>query len=181
MNPLAPQFVVAIRCNAHTTTVKPAPSSLTPQNWLCARRAPPVVWWRTYRVVVRVIWAISSLCLVVVASGCSSKSDVMAGESENGRHVQLSVGDIFDIVLPSDYEKSKCQWHDDQTNDWAILRPLGTRYEPQKALPGRPETGTYTRRFEAISPGTVPVTLVQEDNGNPPRDAGRYVVDVTVR
>jgi hypothetical protein len=31
MNPLAAQFVVAIRCNTHTTTVKPVRTTLTPQ------------------------------------------------------------------------------------------------------------------------------------------------------
>lgn len=118
--------------------------------------------------------------LLAAATGCSSGPDSSAGLSDNGGQVHISAGDVFDVVLPSDYARSNCQWHDKQTNDWGILRPLGSRYEPQRALPGHPDTGTSTARFKAIKAGSTTVTLVHEDNANPPHVNGRYTLDVVV-
>lgn len=121
----------------------------------------------------------AAVVLLLAASGCSGP-DVTADESVSGRRVSASSGDVVDIVLPADYETSNCQWHDKQTNDWKILRPLGFRYEHRRALPGHPGAGTLTGRFQAVNAGTTTVTLVREDNANPPKVVSRYTVDVTV-
>jgi predicted secreted protein len=134
--------------------------------------------------------AISSVCLLLLVAGCGSESlknfftgaaDVTANDSDNGRHIQLNKGQIFDIVLADDYETSKCQWRDDETYDTTILEPLGQRYEPGRAPPGDTGGGTNTQRYKAARSGTVHVTLVQQDNANPPHVARRFALDVTVR
>jgi hypothetical protein len=109
-------------------------------------------------------------------SGCAPQPDVTATASDKGRSV--AVGELFDIVLPDDYDESMCQWHDKGGYDWAVLRPLGQRYQPDPVDPGYPDTGTYTARYRAVSPGTVHVTLSQEDNGG--RVCRTYDLDVTV-
>lgn len=131
-------------------------------------------WWRSTGTSV-----IASVVLLGAVVGCSGP-DSTAGLSDNGGQVHVSGGDVFDVVLPSDYARSNGQWHDKQTNDWDILRPLGSQYDPQRALPGHPDTGTFTARFKAVNSGTTKVTLVQEDNSNPPTVAGRYTLDVIV-
>lgn len=115
-----------------------------------------------------------------VLTGCSSGPDSSAGLSDNGSQVHISAGDVFDVVLPSDYVRSNCQWHDKETNDWDVLRPLGSRYEPQRALPDHPDTGTSTARFKAVKAGSTTVTLVQEDNSGRQHVNGRYTVTVIV-
>lgn len=118
--------------------------------------------------------------LAVLLTGCSSGPDSSAGLSDNGSQVHISAGDVFDVVLPSDYAQSNCQWHDKETNDWDVLRPLGSRYEPQRALPGHPDTGTSTARFKAVKAGSTTVTLSHEDNSYPPHVNGRYTITVIV-
>jgi hypothetical protein len=51
-------------------------------------------------------------------------ADVTANDSDNGRHIQINSGQIFDIVVADDYETSKCQWRDEETYDTKILEPL---------------------------------------------------------
>jgi hypothetical protein len=104
---------------------------------------------------------------------------VTANDSDNGGHVQIDRGQIFDIVLADDYAMSNCQWHDEEKYDFAILKYLGARYEPGRTPPGATGGGTFTSRYRATGAGTVHVTLVQEDNAN--HIARRYALDVTVR
>lgn len=123
---------------------------------------------------------IAATAVLAVLTGCSAGPDSSAGLSDNGGQVHISAGDVFDVVLPSDYAQSNCQWHDKETNDWGILRPLGSRYEPQRALPGHPDTGTSTARFKAVKAGSTTVTLVQEDNSGRQHVNGSYTITVVV-
>lgn len=110
----------------------------------------------------------------------SAGADVTATLADNGGHIQLRVGQVFDIVLDNDYDTTRCQWHDKHGYEWAILTPLGQRYEPQQKPPDGADGGTYTSRYRATGPGTVHLTLSEEDNAYPPRVARRFAIDVTV-
>ncbi|OBA58403.1 hypothetical protein A5647_21265 [Mycobacterium sp. 1100029.7] len=123
---------------------------------------------------------LSLACLVLVVAGCSSP-DVEAHDSDNGGHVAIDKGDVFDIVLADDYATTNCQWHPGEPNDWAVLKLLGYRYEPDRTAPGASSGGTFTSRYKGTGTGTVHVTLVEEDNANPPHIARRYALDATVR
>ncbi|WAJ45359.1 protease inhibitor I42 family protein [Mycobacterium sp. Aquia_216] len=120
-----------------------------------------------------------SLACLLLAVGCSADPDATAHDSDNGGHVTIDEGDIFDIDLADDYAKSNCQWHDEEKHDFAILKYLGSRYQPNQPPPGAASGGTFTSRYQAVAAGTVHVTLVQEDNAN--HIARRYSLDVTVR
>lgn len=117
---------------------------------------------------------------LLLAVGCSAGPDVTAGESDNGGHVELDIGDTFDIVIGDDYSTSNAQWRDEERHDTAVLKYLGSKYEPDRTPPGGSHSGVFTSRYEAVTAGTVHVTLVQEGNANPPHVARRYALDVTV-
>ncbi|MBV8347328.1 MAG: hypothetical protein JOZ49_07295, partial [Mycolicibacterium sp.] len=93
---------------------------------------------------------VAAVCLLMVVAGCWSNlrsellgsADVTANDSDNGRHVQLSSGQVLDIVLADDYETSKCQWFMEENYDETILKPLGSRYEPGRTSPGATGGGT---------------------------------------
>ncbi|MCV7163906.1 protease inhibitor I42 family protein [Mycobacterium stomatepiae] len=118
--------------------------------------------------------ALSSAVLLLVA-GCS-ETNVTAHDSDNGRHVTIEKGDVFDIVLADNYPTSHCQWHEEGTPDTAILNYLGSRYQWDTTAPAAP--GTFTSRYKATGAGAVHVTLVQEDNAH--HVARRFALDVTV-
>lgn len=127
-------------------------------------------------------WTLAlSSALVLWMTGCSPEPDVTAHDSDNGGHISIDSGQLFDIVLADDYASSNCQWHDEEKYDVAILKPLGVRYQPGRTAPGATGGGTFTGRYRAAGAGTVHVTLVQEDNANPPHVARRFALDVTVR
>ncbi len=108
---------------------------------------------------------------LVLLAGCTPTPDVTITDADNGGHVEINVGDVVDILLADDYEKSKTQWREDGSFDWDILKPLGSKYQPAP--------GTYTDRLQGVGPGTVHLTLVQSDNGD--RVSRRFAVDITVR
>ena len=122
--------------------------------------------------------ALSSLLLL---AGCAPQPDVTATESDNNHHVQLKGGDVFDIVLADDYATTGCQWRDPEHYEEKILRVLGSRYQPDRKAPGSTYNGTYTRRYKAMSPGTVHVALVELNNANTCPVSRQFAVDVTVR
>jgi predicted secreted protein len=121
-----------------------------------------------------------SLGFLLLVAGCSAEPDVTATDSDNNHNIQLKSGDVFDIVLADDYATTGCQWHDLGHHDWAILRDLGQRYEPDRKAPGSAVGGTYTGRYEAIARGTVHVALVEQNNANTCVVSRRFDVDVTV-
>ena len=82
---------------------------------------------------------------LVLLAGCTPTPDVTITDADNGGHAEIRVGDVVDVLLADDYEKSKAQLRDDQPFDWNILKPLGSKYEP--------DPGTYTDRLEGKSPG----------------------------
>jgi hypothetical protein len=124
--------------------------------------------------------ALSLACLILVAAGCSGP-DVEAHDSDNGGHIAIDKGDILDIVLSDDYATTNCQWHPGEPKDWEVLKLLGDEYAPHRIAPGAATEGTFTGRYQGMNKGTVHVTLVEEDNANPPHIAKRYALDVTVR
>lgn len=103
-----------------------------------------------------------SLGVLLLAAGCSSEPDVTATDSDNNQHIQLNGGDVFDIVLADDYATTGRQWHDLGNHDWAILRDLGERYEPDRTASGSTAGRTYTGRYKAIGPGVLSTTSVND-------------------
>lgn len=122
-----------------------------------------------------------ALVSLLLAVGCSSGADVTAGDSDNGGHIELDTGDTFDIVIADDYATTNAQWRDEQHHDQTVLKNLGSKYEPNRTIPGSSIRGAFTSRYQATTPGMVRLTLAQEDNANPPHVARRYALDVTVR
>lgn len=116
---------------------------------------------------------------LMLLAGCAPTPDVTATDADNGGHVEIAVGDVLDVLLADDYEKSKTQWSKEGTFDWDILKPLGSRYEPERVPPHGGDPGTYTERLQGESPGTVHLALVQSDNSG--RVSRRFAGDVTVR
>jgi predicted secreted protein len=130
---------------------------------------------------VRLKWVLPLVCLLFVClllvAECSTSPDVEAHDSDNGGHVTIHKGDIFDIVLADDYQTSHCQWHEEGSPDGAILKYLGSRYQWDTKAPNTP--GVHTSRYQAVGAGTVHVGLVQEDNAH--NVERRYALDVTVQ
>lgn len=122
--------------------------------------------------------ALTSLPTCISVPPCLAAPVVTATEADDGTLVRLKTGDVFDIVLPSNYPKTGCQWRDEDGYDWKVLRPLGSRYEPQRTPPGGGDPGTGTHRFKAVGPGTVHVALLHSDNAG--KECDRFGVDVTV-
>ncbi len=58
--------------------------------------------------------ALAGLSLLVLAGadggGCAPQPDVIATDDDNGGHVQVRSGQLFDIVLADDYDQTGCQW-----------------------------------------------------------------------
>ncbi|MDT5185266.1 MAG: inhibitor of cysteine peptidase [Mycobacterium sp.] len=123
--------------------------------------------------------AVTSVFLLL-AVGCSSRPHVTATDSDNGGHVQVDNGQVLDIVLPDDYKTSNAQWRDEQAYDSSVLKYLGSRYEPDRTAPGHTDAGIHTSRYEGSKSGIVHVTLVQEDNANPPNVVRCFAVVITV-
>lgn len=127
------------------------------------------------------------VCLLLLV-GCGSNfrsyflgdADVTVNDSANGRHIQISTGQVLDIVLSDDYETSHCHWHDDQRYDVRILEGAGFKYSPGQTAPGTARAGTDTLRYRARSAGTVHVALMQQDSASPPHVFRSFAVDVTV-
>jgi hypothetical protein len=116
--------------------------------------------------------------LLLAVPGCAPQPDVVATDNDNGRHIQLRSGQLFDILLADDYDQTGCQWRDESGRDDAVVHLLGQRYEPHHPPPAGHGDGTNTERYAAQRPGTVIVRLVESDNGG--KVCRRYVVDVTV-
>jgi hypothetical protein len=117
-------------------------------------------------------------CLLLVIAACAPQPDVTATDHDNGGHIQLRSGQLFDIVLADDYDKTGCQWRDEQGYDDAVVHLLGQRYEPGRKPPNGDGNGTGTERYRARQTGTVRVRLVESDNAD--KVCRRYAVDVTV-
>jgi predicted secreted protein len=103
---------------------------------------------------------------------------MVATDNDNGRHIQLRSGQVFDIVLADDYDQTGCQWRDEQGHNDAIVHLLGQRYQLHHAPPAGKGNGTNTERYQAQQTGTVQVRLVESDNAG--KVCRRYAVDVTV-
>ena len=55
--------------------------------------------------------------LVLAMAGCAPQPDMVATDNDNGRHIQLRSGQVFDIVLADDYDQTGCQWRDEHGHD----------------------------------------------------------------
>jgi hypothetical protein len=116
--------------------------------------------------------------LLLVLAACAPQPDVTATDRDNGGHILLRSGQLFDIVLADDYDKTGCQWRDEQGYDDAVVHLLGQRYEPGRKPPNADGDGTNTDRYRAQQTGTVRVGLVESDNAG--KVCRRYAVEVTV-
>jgi hypothetical protein len=124
-------------------------------------------------------WTLGASCwLVLAAAGCAPQPDVVATDHDNGRHIQLRSGQLFDVVLADDYDQTRCQWRDEHGYDDAIVHLLGQQYQPHHPPTAGEGNGTNTERYEARQAGTVNIRLVESDNAG--KVCRRYAVDVTV-
>lgn len=117
-------------------------------------------------------------CLVIMAAGCAPQPDVTATDDDNGGHVQLRSGQLFDIVLADDYDQSGCQWREDHNSAPDVVALLGQRYEPNRKPPAGNGNGTNTERYRAQQTGNARISLLESDNGG--RVCRRFSLDVTV-
>lgn len=117
-------------------------------------------------------------CLVLMAAGCAPQPDVIATDDDNGGHIQLRAGQLFDIVLADDYDVTGCQWREDHNSGPGTVEFLGQRYEPGRKPPAGNGNGTNTERYRARHTGTARIGLVESDNGG--KVCRRYAVTVTV-
>ncbi|MEV0669384.1 hypothetical protein [Mycobacterium sp. NPDC050441] len=101
-----------------------------------------------------------------------------ATDDDNGGHVQLRSGQLFDIVLADDYDQTRCQWRQEHNSGPEAVEYLGQRYEPARKPPAGIGNGTNTTRYRAQQTGTARISLVESDNSD--RVCRRFVVDVTV-
>lgn len=125
---------------------------------------------------------LARLCwLVLVAGllgGCAPQPDVTATDNDNGGHVQIGSGQLFDIVLADDYDQTGCQWRDEHSSATDVVEYLGSRYQPARKPPAGTGNGTHTTRFRAQQQGTARIMLVESSNGG--KVCRRYGLDVTV-
>lgn len=112
----------------------------------------------------------------LLAAGCAPVPDVIATDNDNGGHVQLRTGQLFDVVLADDHDETGCQWREDHTP--AVMERLGSLYQPQRTPPAGNGHGTNTERYNVVDVGTAVVALVESDNGG--RVCRRFEVTVTV-
>jgi hypothetical protein len=118
-------------------------------------------------------------CLLLLAlAACAPQPDVTATDHDNGGHIQLRSGQLFDIVVADDYDETGCQWRDEQGHDDTVVHLLGQRYEPGRKPPNGAGNGTNTERYRAQQTGIVRVGLVESDNAG--KVCRRYTVEVTV-
>lgn len=113
----------------------------------------------------------------LLAAGCAPVPDVIATDSDNGGHIQLRVGQLFDIVLADDYDQTGCQWREEPTS--AVVEWQGALYQPQRPPPAGSGNGTDTERYKVVGEGTTVVRLVESDNGD--HVCRRFAVTVTAR
>ncbi len=134
--------------------------------WKTERRRP-----RRALIRAMVTWA------PLLAAGCAPVPDVIATDNDNGGHIELRVGQLFDIVLADDHDQTGCQWREDPTS--SVVEWLGALYQPQRTPPAGDGNGTDTERYRVVGEGTTVVSLVESDNGG--RVCRRFLVTVTAR
>ncbi|MGV0779181.1 hypothetical protein [Mycolicibacterium sp. XJ775] len=116
--------------------------------------------------------------VVLIAGGCAPQPDVTATDDDNGGHVQLRTGQLFDIVLADDYDVTGCQWREERNTGPETVEFLGARYEPARKPPAGNGNGTNTERYRAQQTGTARISLVESDNAG--KVCRRYALNVTV-
>lgn len=116
--------------------------------------------------------------LMVLVVGCAPQPDVIATDDDNGGHVRVRGGQMFDIVLADDYDETGCQWREEHRSGPGSVELVGQRYEWDRKPPAGIGDGTNTMRYRAQQTGTVRISLVESDNGN--RVCRRFAVDVSV-
>jgi predicted secreted protein len=114
----------------------------------------------------------------ILVVGCASQPDVIATDEDNGGHVEVRSGQLFDIVLADDYDQTGCQWREDHSSGAGIVEHVGQRYEWGREPPAGTGNGTNTMRYRAQQTGTVRISLVESDNAD--RVCRRFAVDVSV-
>jgi predicted secreted protein len=123
------------------------------------------------------------LAAAVAAPLASARSsDVRKiGPKANGTTVLLHTSDVLVVSLPGN-ATTGYGWRIFSI-DKTVLKHLGTRYVPKKAVPGQVvgSGGTYVLRFRAVGPGASPLKLGYVQAGRKAVIARRFAVDVNVK
>lgn len=122
---------------------------------------------------------LASLLYACGAQGSSQTSTRQLTEADNGRLIELNVGDTLEITLPGN-PTTGFQWEVDSV-DSAILRQVGeSKFEPSNNAVG--SGGQVTFRFEAVGTGQTELKLIHhrlfEENVAPIQT---FEVSVTVK
>jgi hypothetical protein len=56
--------------------------------------------------------------LLLAVPGCAPQPDVVATDNDNGRHIRLRSGELFDILLADDYDPAGCQTESPNASEW---------------------------------------------------------------
>lgn len=118
------------------------------------------------------------LCLLLASAGCAPQPDVTATDHDNGGHILLRTGQLFDVVLADDYDNTGCQWRDEHGRDDAVVHLLGQRYEPGRKPPNGDGNNINTERYRALQTGATWVRLVESDNAG--KVCRRYAIEVLI-
>ena len=122
---------------------------------------------------------LASLLYACGAQGSSQTSARQLTEADNGRLIELNVGDTLEITLPGN-PTTGFQW-EVSAIDSAILRQVGEpEFEPLSNAVG--SGGNVTLRFEAVGTGQTVLKLVHHrpfEENVPPTQT--FEVTVTVR
>ena len=123
------------------------------------------------------------LAAAVAAPLASARStDVRKiGPKANGTIVLLRPSDELVVSLPGNATTGYA-WRIFSINK-GVLKHLGTRYVPKKAVPGQVvgSGGTYVLRFRAVGAGASPLRLGYVQAGRKGSVARRFSVDVNVK
>lgn len=120
-----------------------------------------------------------SLLYACGAAGASEQSAKQLTEADNGRSIELSVGDKLEVTLPGN-PTTGFQWEVSDV-DSIILTPIGEpEFKPSSNAVG--SGGNITLRFEAVGAGQTKLKLIHhrkfEDNVAPIQT---FEVTVTVK
>ena len=121
---------------------------------------------------------LAGLLYACAARGPSEQSTRQLTEIDNGRSIELRVGDILEVTLPAN-PTTGFQWEVSEVDN-AILRPIGEpKFEPSSNAVG--SGGQVTFRFEAIGTGQTALKLIHHrafEEDVPPIET--FEVNITV-
>ena len=113
------------------------------------------------------------------ARGSSEQSIRNLTEADNGRSIELKVGDVLEVTLPGN-PTTGFQWEVDSV-DSAILRQIGEpEFKPSNNAVG--SGGNFTLRFEAVGTGQTELKMIHHrsfEENVPPIQTFEVTITVT--